>query len=64
MSYVRKSHCGLYSAQQWKKEEGERLRGERDPIKFSVQVLALDVTIPRDSDAWNYRELVTLHTHK
>ena len=28
----------------------------------SVLVLPLDVTTPRDSYAWNYRELVTLHT--
>ena len=29
-----KGHGGLYKLQQWKKEESERLRGERDQIKF------------------------------
>ena len=29
-----KGHDDLYKPQQWKKEEIERLRGERDKIKF------------------------------
>ena len=31
-------------------------------LSSSVQVLLLDVTTPRDSYAWNYRELATLLT--
>ena len=31
-------------------------------LSSSVQVLPLDVTTPRDSHAWNYRELATLLT--
>ena len=31
-------------------------------LSSSVQVFLLDVTTPRNSDAWNYRELATLHT--
>ena len=31
-------------------------------LSSSVQVLPLDVTSPRDSNAWNYRELTTLLT--
>ena len=46
--------------QKWKKEESEGLRGReiRTSLLSRVEVLQLDVTTPRDSFAWNHRELV------
>ena len=34
LGYVEKARCGLTKPQQKKKEEGERLRGDRDKIKL------------------------------
>ena len=31
---LRKGHFGLSRPEKWKKEESEKLRGERDKIKF------------------------------
>ena len=36
--------------------------GEALCLTSSIHVLPLDVTIPHDSYAWNYRELATLVT--
>ena len=42
--------------------EGSFKDNEKLCLSSSVLVLPLDVTTPRDSSTWNYRELATLST--